>query len=108
MKKFQILVLFLCVLVVLHSWIQAETNKNEDDLKKQIRELKNQVEMLKKRIKTLEKQLQSLAHWSIAIPKTFTRLQKIPEGWKEYEYNGMKYYIIPIQTDSKKTNLKNK
>jgi septal ring factor EnvC (AmiA/AmiB activator) len=104
MKKFQILTLFLCVLVVSQSWIQAETNKDEDALKKQIKELKNQVEMLKKRIITLEKQLQAIAHRSVAIPKSFPKLQKIPEGWKEYEFNGMKYYIIPIQTESKKTN----
>lgn len=108
MKKLQILTLFLCVLVVSQSWIQAETNKDEDSLKKQIKELKNQVEMLKKRIITLEKQLQAISHRSVTIPKSFPKLQKIPEGWKEYEFNGMKYYIIPIQTDSKKTNLKKK
>jgi hypothetical protein len=39
MKSFQILALFLCVLVASHSWIQAETNKDEDALKKQIEEL---------------------------------------------------------------------
>jgi hypothetical protein len=64
--------------------------------------------MLKKRIKTLEQQLQAIAHRSVVIPKTFPKPQKIPEGWKEYEFNGMKYYISPLQTDSKKTNLPNK
>jgi len=108
MKKFQILSIFLCVLVASLSWIQAETDKNEDSLKTQIKELKIQVEMLKKRIKTLEKQFQSLAHRGVAIPKTFPKLQKIPKDWKEFEYNGMKYYIIPIQADSKKTNQQKK
>ncbi len=108
MKKFQILAIFLCVLVASLSWIQAETDKDEDSLKKQIEELKTQVEMLKKRVKILEKQLQSLDNKGIAIPKTFPKLQKIPKDWKEFEYNGMKYYILPLQDDPEKTNLKKK
>lgn len=108
MKKFQILAIFLCVLVASLSWIQAETDKNEDSLKKQIKELQNQVEMLKKRIKILEKQLQSLAKKGVAIPKTFPKLQEIPKDWKEFEYNGMKYYIIPLKADPEKTNRQKK
>lgn len=108
MKKFQILAIFLCVLVASLSWIQAETDKDEDSLKTQIKELKIQVEMLKKRIKTLEKQLQSLAYRGVAIPETFPKLQEIPKDWKEFEYNGMKYYIIPLKADPEKTNLKKK
>jgi len=108
MKKFKMLAIFLCVLVASLSWIQAETNKDEDSLKKQIKELKAQVEMLKKRVKFLEKQLQSLDRKGIAIPETFPKLQKIPEDWKEFEYNGMKYYIIPLKDEPEKTNLKKK
>ncbi len=108
MKKFKILTIFLCVLVASLSWIQAETDKDEDSLKKQIKELKAQVEMLKKRVKFLEKQLQSLDHKGIAIPKTFPKLQEIPKDWKEFEYNGMKYYIIPLKADPEKINLKKK
>ncbi len=108
MKKLPILVLFLCVLVVSQSWIQADTNREDEDLKKQIKELKDKVEKLEKRIKILEKQLRSVELGSIAIPKTFPKLQQVPKEWKEYEYNGMKYYIIPIQTDSKKANQKDK
>ncbi|MGD8536658.1 MAG: hypothetical protein PVF66_12485 [Candidatus Aminicenantes bacterium] len=108
MKKFQILAIFLCVLLASLSWIQADTNNEEDSLKKQIKELKNQVEMLKKRIKILEKQLRSLAQKGVAIPKTFPKLQEVPKDWKEFEYNGMKYYIIPLKADPEKTNRKKK
>ena len=108
MKKFKILAIFLCVLVASLTWIQAETDKNEDSLKKQIKELQNQVEMLKKRIKILEKQLQSLAKKGVVIPKTFPKLQEIPKDWKEFEYNGMKYYIIPLKADPEKTNRQKK
>lgn len=108
MKKFKILAIFLCVLVASLSWIQAETDENEDALKKQVKELKIQVEMLKKRVNFLEKQLQSLDHKGIAIPETFPKLQKIPKDWKEFEYNGMKYYIIPLKDEPEKATLKKK
>lgn len=108
MKKFHILAIFLCVLVASLSWIQAETDKDEDSLKKQIKELKTQVKMLKKRVKILENQLQSLSKKGVVIPKAFPKLQEIPKDWKEFEYNGMKYYIIPLKDDPEKTNLKKK
>lgn len=107
MKKFKILVLCVSILVASSAWTRAETNTDED-LSKQIKELQNQVERLKKRIQCLEKELRSMADRSVALPKAFPKLQKIPEGWEEYEFNGMNYYIIPLQTDSKKKNLQKK
>lgn len=107
MKKFKIVVICMSVLLASTVWTQTET-KTDEDVSKQIKELQNQVEMLEKRIQSLEKELKSLAHRSVAIPKTFPKLQKVPEGWEEYEFNGMNYYIIPLKIDSKKTDLQKK
>lgn len=107
MKKFKIAVVCVSILLASSAWTRAETSTGEN-LSKQIEELKKEVEMLKKRIKILEQELQSLDHRSVAIPKTFPELQKIPEGWGEYEFNGMKYYIIPLQGGTKKTNPQKK
>ena len=107
MKKLKTLILCLSIIVVSSVWTPAEIVTDEN-LSKQIEELKIQVEMLKKRIKSLEKELQSLAHRSVVIPETFPKLQQIPKGWEEYEFNGMNYYIIPLKADSKKTSLQKK
>ncbi len=107
MKKFKILVLCLSIIIVSSVWTQADIH-TEEDLSTQVEELKKEVEMLKKRIKILEQELQSLDHRSVAIPKTFLKLHQIPEGWEEYEFNGLKYYIIPLQDDSKKINRQKK
>ena len=107
MKKLKILAVFLCVLLASTAWVQTETDTDEN-LSKQIKELKIQVEMLKKRIKVLEKQLQSLTRRGVVIPETFPKLDKIPEGWREYEFNGMKYYLVPVQAETKKINTEKK
>jgi len=107
MKRRKILALFLCLLVACAAWIQGETNRDED-VSKQMEELQKQVTKLEKRIETLEKQLQWFAKRNVEIPETFPKLQKMPEGWKEYEYNGIKYYIIPLKHNAKKANQQKK
>jgi len=101
MMKKTILVIFLCILISSFSWSQAEIEKDEDVIK-QVEKLTNQVEMLEKRIKSLEKQLQSVDRMRIEIPKTFPKLQKLPKGWREHEFNGLTYYIVPLSKEIKK------
>jgi peptidoglycan hydrolase CwlO-like protein len=96
MKKIKIWAIFLCILVACSIWIYGETNQDEN-VSKQIEELQKQLTKLEKKIEILEKEIQWLAERSVETPETFPKLQKIPEGWKEYEFNGVKYYIIPVK-----------
>jgi predicted nucleic acid-binding Zn-ribbon protein len=78
------------------------------DFSEQIEELHKKIEKLEKQIKNLELKLQKFAYSRVEIPKTFPRLKKIPKGWKEFEYEGLKYYLIPLKNDSRNTELQKK
>lgn len=101
MIKKAIFVLFLCFLTASLSWAQEKTDKEKNE-RNQIEKLTKQVEMLEKRIKSLEKQLRSMDRMQVETPKTFPKLQKLPQGWREHEFNGMTYYIVPLSHESKK------
>jgi len=101
MKKTIIFVIFICVLTAPISWSQTKTEKNEN-ISKQVMKLKKQVEILEKRIKSLEKQLQSFDGRISKILKNVPRFQKLPEGWREVEYGGLTYYIVPLANETKK------
>ena len=107
MKKHKILVGFLCILFISSVRIYGETDRDED-VSKQMEQLQKQVTKLEKRIETLEKQLKWLSKRSVEIPETFPKFQRMPKGWKQYEYNGIKFYIIPVKSDAPKANQQKK
>lgn len=61
--------------------------------------LQKQVAALEAKVAALEKQIEKL---SFSIPKSFPDLKQLPKGWERREFNGMTYYIIPINQDQKK------
>ena len=50
---------------------------------------------LEQRIGALEGQMEKLT-------KTFPDLKQLPEGWERREFNGMPFYIIPIDQTQKR------
>ncbi len=101
MKKTIIFLIFFCILVAPISWSQTKTEEDED-MSKQVIELKKQVTKLEKRIKSLEKQLQSFENRMNKIPYNYPKFKKLPEGWKEYKYEGLTYYLVPLVNETKK------
>ena len=102
MKKIKVATI-LCVFMASIIFIGAETNQDKED-SKQIAELVQKVELLEGRIKALEEKLQLLTSQTrVFIPESFPKIQKIPEDWSEFEFNGMKYYSIPLKTQNRKT-----
>ncbi len=93
----------LCLLGITLSVIQAFPIRQEDQTK-QIEELKKQVGALAQRIAILESKLQKL---TLAIPQTFPDLKQLPKGWQKREFNGLEYYVIPIEQDIKITKAVN-
>ncbi len=101
MKKTIIFMIFFCILAAPISWSQTKLEKDEN-ISKQVIKLKKQVEILEKRIKSLEKLLQSIERRSSKILKNVPKFQTLPEGWREVEYGGLTYYIVPLANETKK------
>lgn len=108
MRKLNILGISICVLLASAAWIPADSSQ-DTDAQKQILELKKQVESLEKRIEDLEKKVQFLAsNTRVDIPENFPQVQKVPDNWHVFEYNGMKYYSIPLTMEKKETKKEKK
>lgn len=98
MNKSKWMIGIFSLFIVALSGIQAYPTRQEDP-GKQIEELKKQVITLEQRVATLESRLEKL---TLAIPQTFPDLKQLPKGWEKREFNGMNYYVIPIEQDLKK------
>ena len=88
----------LCLSALALSWAAASPARQED-LAKQVQDLKKQVRALEDKVASLESRLQQL---TLTIPQTFPDLKQLPKGWQKYEFNGMSYYIVPLDQDLKK------
>ena len=65
-----------------------------DDVTAQLKQLQDKVLLLEKRIAALEKQPSFV---TLGTPADiYPKFNTIPKGWREREFNGMKYYIIPL------------
>lgn len=98
MKTKKWMVGILCLVAIALSWGAAFPGR-QDDLAKQVEELKKQVAALEQKVASLESRLQKL---TLTIPQAFPELKQLPKGWEKREFNGMSYYIIPIDQDLKK------
>jgi len=76
----------------------AALQGREDDPAKQVESLKKQVAALEERVEKLEAALKKP---TVSIPQGFPELKQLPHGWLRREFNGIPYYIIPIDTGVK-------
>jgi len=76
------------------------TTDSNDNVKAELKSLKSQVTSLEKRVITLETQLadRTLKYLQPTIPQT----PQVPKGWRKRQFNGIPYYVIPLQQNSKK------
>jgi hypothetical protein len=100
MRRSQYSLIFLCVLAlglaVLLIQRSVGNDKNPEDAVAQLKQLQDKVVKLEARIATLEKRPAYLTS-----PETHRRStpdQTIPKDWHEQKFNGMKYYIVPVET----------
>lgn len=73
----------------------------------EIDELKKQVSSLRERVEALEKTaiivsgLQPRTHeFIIRLPEALRRRAYLPKGWQEREFNGITYYVIPLNQNA--------
>jgi hypothetical protein len=78
------------------------TSSEPSEKPSEIEQLRQEVASLRQRVEALEKQVQEN---SIVIPKKGPavisppwRQRPAPKDWKPFEFNGMPFYIVPIDT----------
>jgi hypothetical protein len=99
MKRF-LLVIGLTILMPLTLLALGATTDSNDNVKAELKSLKSQVEALEKRVITLETQMadRTLKYLQPIIPQT----PQVPKEWRKRQFNGIPYYVIPLQQKPKK------
>lgn len=102
MKRAILLLSTVCLLSLVVFCAGAAPD-DDDDTSADIEALKKEIATLRQRVEALEKQL---GERRIIIPRTPRGqvpgltprdYQRTPEGWQKRYFNGIPYYIIPIQ-----------
>jgi len=108
MKKIITIVGTACVLLIVAFSIGAAPAEPED-ISAEIAALRKEVLSLQERVKALEKRLDSA---TIIVPRSqpwkgdlrlFDALRQyapVPKGWQKRQFNGITYYVIPIDQNS--------
>ncbi len=111
MKKIALFVGICGVLTVAAFRASAETGDSADG-SDEIAQLKKQISSLDERIKSIEKRLDDCTiitltppverdGLSFRVPGIIPRQQRLPRGSVRREFNGIPFYIVPINQDAK-------
>jgi seryl-tRNA synthetase len=106
MKRFLSLI-GLAILVPLTLFALGAKDRSSKSIQVELKSLRSEVASLEKRVERLENQLQQVSkvikNYSVTIPQTFPRMPQVPKGWRKREFNGIPYYVIPLQQIPKKS-----
>ncbi|MBD3275063.1 MAG: hypothetical protein GF372_07110 [Candidatus Marinimicrobia bacterium] len=101
MKKSFMLLLSVVVLISISIFAAETENSAEKD---EITQLKEKIEALEERVAELEKKLDQRQPNIILKqekapqqPNFILPQQDVPQNWEQKEFNGMSYYVAPIQ-----------
>jgi Tfp pilus assembly protein PilO len=95
-----LLLIGLAVLIPLALLALGAKTEPGENIEAELKSLKSQVASLEKRIKTLETQLladKALKDLPLIIPQPH-----VPKGWQKRYFNGIPYYVIPLQQSPNK------
>ena len=59
----------------------------------------SEVEALRDRVKALEDRVAAMEEQVRVAPRLLRTPRQVPERWQPREFNGMTYYVIPIEQD---------
>ena len=98
-----LLLIGLTILMPLTLLALGATSDSNDNVEAEFKSLKSQVESLEMRVKTLETQMadRMLKDLPLIMPQT-PQMPRVPKGWRKREFNGIPYYVIPLQKNPKK------
>jgi len=99
MRRFLLLIALAIFMSLTLLALGAKTESSES-IEAELKSLRYQVASLEKRVKTLETQLadRTLKDIPLIMPQT----PQTPKGWLKRQFNGIPYYVIPLQQNSNK------
>ncbi len=106
MKKIVTIFGIFCVLLIM-VFSSGAAPADSKDISADIAKLKKEVLELRERIETLEKRLEKatiiipdqqplIDDFILKTPESFRQHRFIPKEWKQKEFNGHLYYVIPL------------
>jgi hypothetical protein len=105
MRRF-LLLISLAILVPLTLFALGAKDTPSKSIEVELKSLRSQVASLEERVEKLENQLKVgkvIKDYSVTIPQTFPHMPQVPKGWQKREFNGIPYYVIPLQQISNKS-----
>ena len=99
MRRFLLLIGLVILMPLTLLALGAKTESSES-MQAELKSLKSQVASLEKRVKSLETQLadRTLKYLQPTIPQ----MPQTPKKWRKRQFNGIPYYVIPLQQKPKK------
>jgi hypothetical protein len=115
MKKIFVTLGISCVLSIM-VFSSGAAPIEQGDISSDITRLKKEVIELRERIKSLEERLEKatiifpdqqplISDFMPKTPDSHRQYRSIPKGWKQKEFNGHLYYVIPIENNIKQQGL---
>ena len=98
--KRSILLIGLAILVSSTMFILGTKDSSSKSTEVELKALRTQIASLEERVKKLEDQLhlsKLLKDYSVTIPQTFPKMPQVPKEWQKRKFNGIPYYVIPLQ-----------
>ncbi len=99
MRRF-LLLIGLAILIPLTLLALGAKTESSKSVEAELKSLKSQVASLEKRVRTLETQLADRA--TKDVPLIIPQTPQAPKGWRKRQFNGIPYYVIPLQQNSNK------
>jgi hypothetical protein len=96
MKRF----LSVIVLVCLTFLALGAKGESGTSIEAELKALKSRVACLEGQVKKLESQLRPgkmIKDLSLTIPPSFRHMPQAPKGWHKRQFNGIDYYVVPLQ-----------
>jgi len=93
MKAKNLFLSIVCFCVLFSSGITA-IGRGEEGQSPTIGDLNKRIAALEARIVNLEEQIQKL---SFVLSNNSVGMNKLPSSWGKFDFNGMSYYIVPIE-----------
>lgn len=99
MRRF-LLLIGLVLLMPLTLLALGATDESSENMQAELKSLKARIEFLETRVQTLETQMadRTLKYLQPTIPQT----PQVPKEWRKRQFNGIPYYVIPLQQNSNK------
>jgi len=103
MVRRYVLLVILCaaaVCVTVSAVVSATEKNSPDNSAGQVQKLQERLTQLETRVAALEKK-QSYVVLPPTTPPLYSPSKPLPNGWQQREFNGMQYFIVPLDANKK-------